>query len=449
MLTPANRGLLLRERLFLYLFAGIVCGFGILVEVRSAGLSRRMGDLDCYLRGAWAARVGADMYGVVNENEWHYNYPPLYALLLIPLADPPPGHETAGYVPYPLSVAVFYVLNIFLLFWSAHLVASALEACAVGGLAEQPRFCRRWWALRLWPLLCCLPPAAQTAMRGQVNHVVLALLCLSLAGWLRQQRGRAGFFLGLAVCIKVIPIYLLVYPLWKRDGQALRGCGLGLFLGLLAIPLAVLGPARTVDQYERYAQVFFGPLLGVNEDHSRQDELLGVNATDSVGVRNALFNWIFFERTQRPDSFPAPINWGYRVLGGLMTLLVLWPGTRGPRRGVWFDATQFSALILLMAILSPICHLHYLVFCLPLVLCLLARAWEQVPTLLLPPALVVVLATFTVTNIVPSLPGLDRLKDLCVNLFGTLPIWLVGVTLLWHWPGRAAPAVSPALRQAA
>src|SRR5579884_2977698 len=242
MLTAATRGLSARERMCLYLCAGVVCGFGILVELRSAGLSRRMGDLDCYLRGAWAARVGLDMYGIVNENDWHYNYPPLYALLLIPLADPAPGHDMRGYVPYSISVALFYVLNIFLLFWSAQVLARTLEEFSGDrGLREQPRYCRRWWALRLWPILFCLPPAAQTAMRGQVNHIVLALLCYSLAGLLRGQRLRAGASLGIAVCIKVIPVYLLVYPLWKRDVRTLAGCGLGLFLGLVALPLAILG----------------------------------------------------------------------------------------------------------------------------------------------------------------------------------------------------------------
>src|SRR5581483_5089624 len=149
MTIAATRGLSLTERLFLYCVAGLVAAFGILVELRSAGLSRRMGDLDCYLHGAWAARVGADMYAVTTENDWHYNYPPLYAVLLMPLAEPPPGHDTAGYVPYPISVAVFYVLNILLLAGSAHVLAGALEArTADPAWRGQPRYCRRWWALR-------------------------------------------------------------------------------------------------------------------------------------------------------------------------------------------------------------------------------------------------------------------------------------------------------------
>ncbi len=450
MRTPATRGLSTLERCFLYFFVGLILGFGILVELRSAGLSRRMGDLDCYLRGAWAARVGADMYGIMNENDWHYNYPPLYALLLMPLAEPPPGFHQDGYVPYEISVALFFVLNILLLFGSANLLASALEERADdAGVREQPRYCRRWWALRLWPVLVCLPPAAQTAMRGQVNHVVLALLCVTIAGLLRGQRLRAGLGLGIAVCIKVIPVFLLVFPVWKRDRRTLLGCGLGLFLGLAAIPVALMGPARTVDQYQRYGEVFFGPLFGITDDQSREDELLGINKTDSVGIRNALFNWTHFDPQQRPTDYSPAIVWGYRLLGGLLTLVVLWPGTLGFARAPWFAATQFSALVQLMAILSPICHLHYFIFCLPLVICLMAGQWQHGNTLRLAPWLCAVLATFLVTNIVPSLPGLDRLKDLCVNMLGSLPLFAAGVVQLWRWPAAVSLAAELAPRRAA
>src|SRR5436309_10762844 len=77
------------ERLVLVLFFAGVVAFGGFVEYRSAFLSRRMGDLGCYLRAAWAVRAGVDMYGLTEDNGWHYNYPPLYAILLTPLADPP------------------------------------------------------------------------------------------------------------------------------------------------------------------------------------------------------------------------------------------------------------------------------------------------------------------------------------------------------------------------
>ena len=90
----------------LVLLLGILL-FGVLVEIRSAFLTRRMGDFGCYARGAWAVRTGADLYDVTCDNDWHYNYPPLLAILLAPLADPPRGADDAGMTPYAVSVAVW------------------------------------------------------------------------------------------------------------------------------------------------------------------------------------------------------------------------------------------------------------------------------------------------------------------------------------------------------
>src|SRR4051794_21960366 len=100
------------ERRGLVLFFAILAGVGAMVEYRSAFLSRRMGDLDVFLRAAWAVRNGADLYQITSDNDWHYIYPPLYAILLTPLADPPRGADTAGYLAYPLSVAICFLINV-------------------------------------------------------------------------------------------------------------------------------------------------------------------------------------------------------------------------------------------------------------------------------------------------------------------------------------------------
>ena len=79
--------------------------FGVLVEYRSAYLRRRMTDLNCYLRASWAVREGgADLYHVFDDNGWHYNYPPLFAILMTPLADPPPGVKLDYAVPFAFTV---------------------------------------------------------------------------------------------------------------------------------------------------------------------------------------------------------------------------------------------------------------------------------------------------------------------------------------------------------
>ena len=77
------------QRAGLAAFVLLFVAFAVPVEMRSALMSRRMGDLDCFLRAAWAVRSGADLYAVTDDNGFHYNYPPLLAILATPLADPP------------------------------------------------------------------------------------------------------------------------------------------------------------------------------------------------------------------------------------------------------------------------------------------------------------------------------------------------------------------------
>lgn len=435
------------------LFFLLLLGFGAHVEQKSAFLTRRMGDLDVFLRASWAVRNDADIYAVTSDNDWHYLYPPLYAILMTPLADPPKGADATGYVPYPISVAICFFINVFALFGGVHVLASALEEKA--GWSEQPRYCRRWWLLRLWPILICILPIGHTLMRGQVNLIILAALCAALAGWLRQQKFRAGLWLALAICIKVIPAFLLVYPLWKRDSRALLGCAAGCFVGLVAIPVFTFGPAGAAKHYDTYARVFLGPYFNVTDDDRSREEIA---TTDSIGVKSALHNWMYRGPEKYTTNMHAAAKATYVLLGVAMTFLTLFAGTRfrAPSRLpdlAWINTThQLGGLILLMAILSPVCHMHYLLFCLPTVIGLLVHAWHKQATLRVPGLLMASFILFNVTLGLAHLPGLEFLKDLCIALFGTAPLWVIPVVQMWRGsgrPGEPAAAIAPGLRDAA
>src|SRR5262249_18739628 len=157
-----------------------------------------------------------------DANDWHYHYPPLFAILLAPLADPPPGADRTFALPFAVSVAVFYLLSVACLVWGVHALARAVEETI-----PCPDSRTRWWSLRLWPILLGLPAITATVVRGQVGLQLLVLLCGLGASLLRGQRGRAGLWLAAAICLKVIPAYLLIYPLWRRDLRCLAGCAAG------------------------------------------------------------------------------------------------------------------------------------------------------------------------------------------------------------------------------
>jgi hypothetical protein len=408
--------------MMLVLFATTIVAFGVLVEIRSAHLSRRMGDLGCFLRASWAVRTGHDIYDVTDDNDWHYNYPPTFAILTTPLADPPRGMETAGFVPYALAVAIVYIASVLLLFAGVHRLASALEETSTDPSfrAQSPRHAR-WWAIRILPVLVCLVPIGTTLGKGQVNTLILFLLASTCADWLRGRSFRGGLTLALAIAIKVLPIYLLVLPLRNRDGRALAGTGVGLFLSLVALPLCVWTPAETIATYEKYGQVFFGPLLHLGGDSSRTEELLGTNGTDSVSLKTALHHWTYPDACRRPAEQSGMQVALYALIGVLATAAILWPR----RRDRWTPALQWSALLAAMTVFAPINHQHYIVFCVPLVLVLLAEDWTRDRALGGDTALAASL--ILATTILPTATGWFILRDLCVALVGLLAVMIVGI----------------------
>jgi hypothetical protein len=425
--------------------------FGALVELRSAFLSRRMGDLGVFVRTAWAVRSGQDIYAITDDNRFHYHYPPLLAILLVPLADPPAGVEASWVVPYPVTVAVWYLLSLVCLALAVHGLASALERTSADpAVRSQPAGCRRWWALRALPILVCLPPIGHTLMRGQVNLLLLLLLCGTAAALVRGRRLQAGLWLAGAVCLKVIPGFLLLVPLVRRDGRCLAGCALGLVLGLAVVPAAVFGPARAGTYYQEWTEVLLWPALGAGSDQSRARELIEVTATDSQSFQAAFHNSRYPDPATRPRLPSAGVRRAHWLLGGAMTVLTLLAARRR-----WGDGPAaviaFGALVTLMLLLSPVCHLHYFCLLVPLVMGLLAAAWEGKATLVLGPGTALVLAVTLVANTLPHFAVFQRLRDDGLAGYAALLLWLVGIVALWERgrPRRERPLDRPAVSGAA
>src|SRR5262245_14292747 len=161
------------------------------------------------------------------------------------------------------------------LVWVVPALARALEETVLDPVIGVTRSgSRRWWALRILPVLACLTQIGGTLVRGQVTLLLLALLCGMIASALRGQSFKAGCWLAGAICLKVIPAYLLIYPLWRRDGRWLLGCLLGVSIGLGVVPSLVFGPRQTLVYLEEWNQALLRPSLGTGDDRSRAEELL-------------------------------------------------------------------------------------------------------------------------------------------------------------------------------
>jgi hypothetical protein len=427
------------ERWGLVLLLLLVVAFGVLVEIRTAFLKRRMGDFGCYARAAWAVRTGGDLYEVTDDNTWHYNYPPLFAILMAPLANAPPGAEASGMLPWAWVAGIWYVLNVLCLALAVHWLAGALErTSALSGLRGQPAGTRTWWFLRVAPALVCVVPIGHTLMRGQANVVLLALLCGMAAGLLRGQRFRAGLCLAGMICIKVFPAYLALYPLWRRDLRCLSGCAAGLVLGMVMVPLAVFGPAQTVRHYEKWAQVLLGPALGVGDDQSRAVELIRVVATDTQAFQATIHNTIYLDRATRPLQVAGWVRAAHWAIGAVLTGLTLLAAGRRRLDGAR-AVLLLGALTTIMLLLSPVCHLHNLALLVLLVGGLVMTDWERAGRPRIGWGLTALFTTYLILNVLPQCPGMEYTRDVGLAMYAALMLWLTAVIKLWRSP-RIEPA---------
>ncbi|MFO0850175.1 MAG: glycosyltransferase family 87 protein [Gemmataceae bacterium] len=254
------------ERAGLGLLLLAVVGFGGLVLVRSAFQQDRKTDLGVYLRAAYAVRTGVGIYDAVtcDDNGWHYCYPPPFAIVMAPLADPYRWADRAGYLPYWLSVVVWYALSVWLAWAAADRFARTVLSDARPGS-------RRWWYARLVPLYVCVGGVGFTLARGQVNILVVWLTAGMFAAAVVGRPVRAGCWLAAAVALKVIPGYLGLFLVADRPGRAVRGVlglVLGLALWLVAVPAAVWGWDKTIASNRTFVDAVLAPGALGTGDHT-------------------------------------------------------------------------------------------------------------------------------------------------------------------------------------
>jgi hypothetical protein len=430
------------ERAGLVAAAVAVLAFGAVVEVRAAFQSLRRTDFGVYARAGWAVRSGADLYGVTDDRGWHYCYPPPFAVLVAPLADPPPGEPRDGFLPFPVAVAVWYLLGVAAVGFAADRFAAAV-------LPGERRFGRRWWYARTVPVYVCLGGVGFTLARGQVNTLVLALVAGLFAAAVRGRRFRAGLWLGAAACVKVIPAFLGLWLLLRRDARAAAGVAAATAVGLAVIPAAVWGPAAVLDVNAEMLRAVLQPGVSGTGDQTRTKELTGGTATDSQSIQAVLHNLAHPDWGTRPADVAPLTRAAHWAVGGLLTLAV---AAVAVRRGVTTLADQLvllGVLCLLMLHLAPVSHMHYYAYGLPLVAGLWLKGMAGRPGAMTPGrSTVLAVVGWGVATSVPLFPGAvaDRMREFGFGPAASLLLGVFAMTRLAATGGGARPALRPPSR---
>ncbi len=386
--------------------------FGAIVVIRSAYSVRRMTDSGVYFRAAWAVRTSQDIYFCTDDNGWHYVYPALVAILLTPLADPPATVPRHLVLPFGVSAGFWYAISIACLILSIHWLAASLENAAPEQIRKRLQTRRIWWALRVGPSLICVIAIGSDLSRGQVDLLILALLSGTAISLMRRQSWRAGLFLAGAICIKVVPAFLLVYPIWRRDLRMLLGCAIGLFVGLILIPSVVFGPTKAWNYNTQFADFVLHPGVDHSGTNALKHELIGLWSTDNHSIMAIVHHirtsdMMTRDRPPKPANSTLAIHWS---IGGVLTLATLFAaGWSNRQRDPFNDQIKtlltFSTLICILLLITPVCHLQQFMLALPRVTVLCFSARER-RTPRWPAAVwITLLIIYIIANTITHIPG--------------------------------------------
>lgn len=326
------------------LIAGLATAIGVLLAVIPG--HRGWFDVGVY-HGAVDHWVnGGELYDYLRPGtRYGFTYPPFAALCLAPLA------LLAWHPAVAVSVLVNAAAAALLIRW---LVVEALPSSGHSGSgptgqdpgagrdlasAAGPAPSRRRWYIACLAAcaLALFEPARDTVSFGQVNLVLLVLICADLRLLTSRHARWAGIGIGLAAAIKLTPALFIVYFLVTRQRRA----------ALLAAGTALLATALAglVDPQASYG--FFTETLWQT---SRVGSLSYVSNQSLQGMLARL----------DPDS-PSKLAW----LAIVAVLLAAWVRRVRLAVAAGDHRAGFALTGLAACLVSPVSWVHHLVWYLP------------------------------------------------------------------------------------
>jgi hypothetical protein len=400
------------DRFALSVIVVLFVAFGALAVTRSAFLKARHTDFTVYTAAAWAVRTGQDIYRVTDEDGLHYCYPPTFATLMTPFAEPPSA-DGRLYLPFAVSVAIWYLLSVGFAAAACHLIAAALERTE----APTPTGSALWWRRRYWPFLICLPGIGHTLSHGQVNTLLLMLVCGFIAAVMLGRMRTAGVWLAGAVALKVIPAFLALAPILRRDRAFVGGFAAGLVVFLLGVPAVVLGPVGAWNANRAFVDAMIAPALNGADSADRAAEMFHVLKTDNQSIMAVLHAWRWWGDPAAPAEPSGRARAAHWALGGILTLATLLAARGRPLTGP-SGLQLLGSLTAVMLFVSPMCHLHYYCLTVPLVNAVLHRDHTS-------PTRIALIAVHVVGVTIPLV--FESIRNFGFAPLGTLPLWWLAV----------------------
>lgn len=427
----APRRLSLRAPLdLLFLFCCVLLTADVLVpEIFGHGKTKD------YVLWYWAGQQvlqDGPLYPATARDYFDFIYPPLPAILLaIP----------SWFGKIPLYV-VLSILNAVAWWYTGTL------SHVMAGSHRKPG---RW--LEALPVLVTVAFVFDMFDLGQPNLVLLALMLYGFWSLRHQRPWLAGFLFALATAIKVFPIAVLPYLLWRRKWAALVSTIAFTGILLYVVPAPIRGFERNAAELSVWYQGMVGTSSEKGFGQRAEQNWSWVNQS-LIAVTHRLVRPINYNQDD-PSKPPRTMNvvevdyrtanWIVLAISALLGLgfIAIMPGQA--RRTARSDAEELGILFCLITVASPLARQYYFMWLFFPITVLIHRAAfdERAPVRL---GTWLALGAAGILMLL-SLPWFPKVIQACGNNLAATAV-LAGC-LAWHLrhpPVAASSGAAPALK---
>lgn len=303
----------------------------------------KSGDFTGYLVMGDAVINGTDAYANPKLNTW----PPFFSVVAVPLA-------AAARIWLEGTRLLWILGSVALWWWSAREVATALYGR--GTRLVNPAV--------LLPVLFSTRLFIENIDAIQINVYVLALCLLAVRCWRAGRDGWAGFALGVAVSVKVFPVFawglFVARGHWRVASATVVTC-----LACALVPFLAFGTETALGYYAVWGRQAFGSAVAAG--HMNQSLLATLtrflSAADAGEASRPLGEGYFVNAAALSATAVARLFYGAVAATGAAVVYAF--GGRLGRGRTLADWLELGLVLGLCALVSPLVWKHYGVFWLP------------------------------------------------------------------------------------
>jgi alpha-1,2-mannosyltransferase len=382
-------------------------------------------DFRGYYAAAAAVNAGENPYTAYENLEEvrslgsvEYRYPPTFATLLSPLAY---QSEMTAQFAWLIANQVFFVLAIIL-------------SIKIVNYRFSP-----WQLLLIVCVMLSSYPVYTNMKLGNVSMLLYLIVALTYWCWQRGNRRATAFFLAAGIALKLIPILIALYFLWKKEYYLVLLAALFTML-LVVLPDLLLGTTMLANYFASFFDIVDS--LYIKPSWVDNQSFYGLFSRLSL----------LFSQHEIGGVLATLLNPLLALIG---TVLVLYVSPRNRRPSDPLTILEFGLVLFLFPLISNNTFTHYYVWGLLLVPALIYLVWVRFVTRTSPQRWILMGATFMGFVLmsqpfrIPRMLGYNvEVDTLSLDTFGILlqslllygALLIVGVAVYLMLTGRRKPA---------